>query len=105
MNTTPSLPETTFAHWYVEGAPVFANDGEHVGVVDVPPVQEGALVIVQGWLFTQPRYLPLQFVRGQDAKGIYLTISKAQVQQEQWKTPPTGETPCQGFSPPLDVCL
>lgn len=89
MHTTASPPETTFANWYVEGAPVFAHDGEYVGVVDVPPVQGGALVIVQGWLFTQARYLPLRLVRGQDAKGVYLTLSKAQMQEEQWKTPPT----------------
>lgn len=96
---------TTFANWYIEGASVFANDGEYIGVVDVPPLQGGALVIVRGWLFTQVYYLPLQFVRGQDAKGVYLTLSKVQVQEEQWKTPPTGETPGQGFSLPLDVCL
>jgi len=105
MNTTSTPPETTSAPWYVEGAPVFANDGEYVGVVNVPSLQGGALVIVQGWLFTQAHYLPLQFVRGQDANGVYLTLSKAQVQEERWKTPPTGETPNQRFSPPLDVYL
>ena len=105
MTTTSTPPETTYANWYVEGAPVFANDGEYVGVVDVPAVQGGALVLVQGWLFTQARYLPLQHVRGQDANGVYLTLSKAEVQQERWKTPPTEETPSQDFSPPMDVYL
>lgn len=90
MYTTPSLPETTFAPWYVEGTPVFANDGEQVGVVDAPSVQGGVLVIVQGTIVTHACYLPLRFVRGQDANGGSLTISKAQVQQEQWKTPPRG---------------
>ena len=105
MNTTLAPPEPTFASWYVEGAAVFANDGEYVGVVNVPPVQGGALVIVQGWLFTQASYLPLQLVRGQDANGVSLTISKAQAQEERWKTPPTEETSGQGFSLPLNVCL
>ena len=90
MHTTASPPETTFTPWYVEGAPVFASTGEHVGVVDVPPVQGGHLTIVQGALFIHVRYLPLQFVRKQDATGVYLTLSKAQVQEERWKTPPTG---------------
>jgi hypothetical protein len=97
--------ETTSAPWYLEGSAVFANDGEYVGVVNVPSLQGGALVIVQGWLFTQACYLPLQLVRGQDTTGVFLTISKAQVQQVQWKTPPTGESPDKGFSPPLDVYL
>ena len=94
MTTTASPPETTFAPWCLEGAPVFASTGEHVGVVDVPPVQGGHLTIVQGALFIHVRYLPLQFVRKQDAHGVYLTLSKAQVQEERWKTmPPEARAP------------
>lgn len=87
MHTTSSPSETTFTPWYVEGAPVFASTGEQVGVVDIPPVQGGQLVIVQGSLFLHVRSLPLQFVRRQDASGVYLTLSKAQVQEDRWKTP------------------
>jgi hypothetical protein len=79
MTTTSSPSETTSTPWYVDGAPIFANDGEYVGGMNVPSIQGGALVIVQGWPFTQARYLPLQFVRRQDASGVYLTLSKAQV--------------------------
>ena len=87
MNMTSAPTETTLAPWYVEGAPVFASTGEQVGVVDVPPIQGGQLVIVQGSIFIHVRYLPLSLVRRQDASGVYLTLSKAQVQEDRWKTP------------------
>ncbi len=88
MHITSSPSETSSTPWYVEGAPVFASTGEQVGAVDVPPLQGGQLVIVQGTLFIHVRYLPLQFVRRQDASGVSLTLSKAQVEEERWKTPP-----------------
>lgn len=85
-------PQTT-TPWYVEGAPVFASTGEQVGVVDIPPVQGGHLALVQGALFIQVRYLPLSLIRRQDASGVYLTLSKAQVQEDRWKRPPPAATP------------
>jgi hypothetical protein len=104
MNTTISPPETTFVPWYVEGAPVFASTSEQVGVVDAPPVQGGHLAIVQGSLFIQVRYLPLPLVRGHSAPGVYLTLSKAQVQEEQWKTLLVNDLPCERLLP-SDVVL
>lgn len=44
MNTTTSLPETPAEQLSVESALVFANDGVHVGVVDIPPLQEGRVL-------------------------------------------------------------
>jgi hypothetical protein len=90
MNTSSSS-ESTYAHLYVQGAPVFASTGEPLGQVGVPPVQGGALVIEQSWLRSQLLYVPLQWVRGQDVNGVSLTLSKAQMQEDQWKTPPSEE--------------
>ena len=88
MHITSAPSETSSTPWYMEGAPVFVSTGEQVGMVDVLPLQGGQLVIVQGSLFTHVRYLPLQFVRRQDASGVSLTLSKAPVEEERWKTPP-----------------
>jgi hypothetical protein len=41
MHTTISHPETTAENLTEEGTPVFANDGEYIGVVDVLLHQEG----------------------------------------------------------------
>jgi hypothetical protein len=37
-------------------------------------------------------YLPLSALHAQDANGIYLNLSKEELQDEQWKIPPGGGT-------------
>jgi hypothetical protein len=71
---------------------VLDAQGEKVGVVGAPPVQGNCLVVKQGWLFTHELYLPLSALHAQDANGIYLNLSKEELQDEQWKIPPGGGT-------------
>ena len=46
----------------------------------------------KGWLFTYELYIPLATIHAQDANGIYLNLTKDELQDEQWKVPPGGGT-------------
>ena len=55
-----------------------------------PALQGNYLVVEQGWLFTRTLYIPLPALHAQDANGIYLHLTKEELQDEQWKIPPGG---------------
>jgi hypothetical protein len=92
MDNTPATDELMVAHSYTEGTAVLDSQGEKVGVVSLPTTQGNYLVMKKGWLFTYELYIPLSAIHAQDANGIYLNLSKDELQDEQWKVPPGGGT-------------
>lgn len=90
MENTPATDEPLVAHSYLEGTAVLDAQGEKVGVVGVPPMQGNYLVVEKGWLFTHTLYIPHAAIHAQDANGIYLNLTKEELQDERWKIPPGG---------------
>ena len=102
MENTPATNEHLLAHSYSEGTAVLDSQGEKVGVVGVPETQGNYLVVEKGWLFTHNLYIPLTAIHAQDANGIYLNLTKAELRDEQWKVPPGGGTAVEA-TPPTHV--
>lgn len=90
MDNRPAVSEPLIGHSYREGTAVLDAQGEKVGVVGSPPLQGNYLIVQQGWFFTHALYLPLAAIHAQDANGIYLNLTKEELQDEQWKIPPGG---------------
>ena len=90
MDNAPVIEEHPFAHVYTEGTAVFDGHGEKVGVVGAPPTQGNFLVVQKGWLFTYELYIPLTEIHTYDANGIFLNLTKEQLQDDRWKIPPGG---------------
>jgi hypothetical protein len=102
MEKSPATDEPLVAHSYSEGSAVLDAQGEKVGVVGAPPLQGNYLVVEQGWLFTHTLYIPHAAIHAQDANGIYLNLTKEELQDEQWKVPPGGGTALEA-APPTSV--
>jgi len=100
MDMTPAPGEHMFAHSYVAGTPVFDANGEKVGVVGVPETQGNYLVVEKGWLFTYELYIPFTAIHAQDTNGIYLNLTRDELQDDQWKVPPGGGTAIESTLPP-----
>ncbi len=74
---------------YVAGTTVFDNSGEKVGAVGEQLPLGDYLVVEKGWLFVHELYVPYSLIKSQDESGIYLGISKDELKEDRWKTPPT----------------
>jgi len=101
MDNTPMMNEPPVAHSYIEGTTVLDAHGEKVGVVGNPETQGNYLVVQKGWLFTYQLYIPLTEIHAQDANGIYLNLTKEQLQDDQWKIPPGGGAAVEAAPPSM----
>jgi hypothetical protein len=99
MENNSATDELLVAHSYREGTAVLDAQGEKVGVVGVPPMQGTCLIVEQGRLFTHTLYIPHAAIHAQDANGIYLNLTKEELQDEQWKTPPGGGSAAEAAPP------
>jgi len=81
------------AQSFAEGTPVFDVTGEKVGTVSTPDTQQaGCLTVQKGWLFPHELYVPFNYITSQDARGIFLSLSKDELKNDQWKTPSSAPT-------------
>ncbi len=101
METNPMMNEPPVAHSYVEGTPVLDSQGEKIGVVGQPETLGNYLVVQKGWLFPDELYIPLNLIHAQDANGIYLNLSKEELQDDQWKVPPGGGAAVEAAPPSM----
>src|SRR5579863_3275585 len=75
---------------FAEGTPVFDAGGEKVGTVSEHNVQGGYLVVRKGWLFPKDVYVPLNVIQSNNADGIYLSMYKDDLANQNWDDPPMG---------------
>ena len=68
------------------GASVYGSDGEKIG--DVAGIANDYFVIEKGFIFTTDLFVPLSAVAGVDDDGIRLTMTKDQVEDEDWSEAP-----------------
>lgn len=99
MDTSPIMNEPPMDHSFIEGTPVLDAQGEKVGVVGAMEVQGNYLVVQKGWLFTYELYIPLSAIHAQDGNGIYLNLTKEELQDDQWKIPPGGGVAVEAVPP------
>ncbi len=87
---TPGLTTDTPEPPFVAGMPVFDAGGEKVGSVSAHNVQGGYLVVQKGWLFPKDVYVPLTIIQSNNADGVYLSLSKDDLADQDWEHPPAG---------------
>jgi uncharacterized protein (TIGR02271 family) len=73
---------------FIEGCPVFDAIGNRVGTASEYNPQGGYLLVQKGWLFHRDVYVPLSAIGNQDANGIYLNMTKNDLENQNWDVPP-----------------
>ena len=68
------------------GTSVYGSDGEKIG--DVAGVANDYFVIEKGFIFTTDIFVPLSAVAGVDDDGVRLSMTKGQVESEDWSEAP-----------------
>ena len=71
------------------GTSVYGSDGEKIG--DVAGVADRYFVIEKGFLFTTDIYVPLSAVASADDDGITLSMTKDEVENNDWSSEPTDD--------------
>lgn len=83
------------------GTIVYDVEGEKVGKVIFSTLHTGYFVVEQGWLLTREFYLPPGAIQLREQDWIKLRLSKEELKQDQWKSPPPEHL--QGASPKVLV--
>ncbi|HEX6796109.1 MAG TPA: hypothetical protein VF116_00195 [Ktedonobacterales bacterium] len=68
------------------GMEVYDANGDKVGTLDQPPVRDGALVVQKGF-FPHDIYVPLSAISRMMSNGIYLTLTRDELNGGQYKNP------------------
>lgn len=72
----------------VEGTPVYDAGGDKVGDVARHDVQGGYLDVKKGWLFPKDVYIPMGAIARKTTDGVYLSMYKDQLKEQNWDNPP-----------------
>ncbi|HLW03231.1 MAG TPA: hypothetical protein VKT82_31585 [Ktedonobacterales bacterium] len=86
----PMIDEPSDSRSTLEGTAVFDVAGERVGTLSVPDPQAGHLVVQQDGPVAQDLYLPFSLIGSQERNGIFLNVSKEELQADRWKVRPSG---------------
>lgn len=78
--------QTTYKTPIELGTTVYGSDGEKVG--DVAEIQSEYIVIEKGFIFTKDLFIPMTTIASQDADGVRLSMTKNEVENHDWSTPP-----------------
>jgi Uncharacterized protein conserved in bacteria (DUF2171) len=68
------------------GTTVYGSDGQKIG--DVAEIQPNWFVIEKGFIFTKDLYIPMSTIEGEHEGGIRLNMTKADVENTDWSSPP-----------------
>ena len=78
--------QNTYATQIQTGTSVYGSDDEKIG--EVSGVADDYFVIEKGFIFTTDIFVPISAVAGVDDDGIRLTMTKDQVENEDWTEAP-----------------
>ena len=81
------------------GTPVFDVNGEKLGEIASPALHGDYFIVEKGLIFTHQLFVPLNAIHARDANGIYLNLSKDDLQRSQGEIPPTGGSAVETASP------
>lgn len=72
------------------GSDVYDSNGEKVGMVQQYNPQANCIVMEQSGLFGREIYIPTDNIERTTTSGVYLDLSKDQLNQDQYTAPPPG---------------
>ena len=78
--------QNTYATQIRQGLSVYGSDGEKIG--EVSGVADNYFVIEKGFIFTTDIFVPLSAVANVDEDGLRLSMTKDQVENEDWSEAP-----------------
>jgi uncharacterized protein (TIGR02271 family) len=78
--------QNTYVNQIQTGTSVHGSDGEKIG--DVAGVADSYFVIEKGFIFTTDIFVPMSAVAGVDDDGVRLSMTKDQVENENWSEAP-----------------
>jgi hypothetical protein len=96
MSYQPAMPPNNLNQPFSEGTPVYDVNGEQVGTVSRHDPLENTLVLQKGTLFQRDIQVPLSAVQRSDARGIYLSVSRDELQQDRYAVPSAAAEPGEG---------
>lgn len=82
MDTGRNLP-------LVNGTPVYDANGDKVGDVSQYQSGDGYFVMTKGFFFPKDLYVPLNVIQRATTDGVYLGLTKDQINNENWDNPPS----------------
>lgn len=71
------------------GTPVYDVNGDKVGEVSSIGQMRNALVVQKGFFFPKDLYIPLSAISGRKDDGVYLNLTKSDINSQEWDKPPT----------------
>jgi uncharacterized protein (TIGR02271 family) len=87
---TDNTMTNTYASQIQTGTDVYGSDGEKIG--SIAGVADNYFVIEKGFIFTTDIYVPMSAVASVDSDRVVLSMTKDQVENEDWTTQPTDDT-------------
>jgi hypothetical protein len=89
------MQNTTYATRVTPGATVYGSDNEKIG--KVADVGSSHFIIEKGFIFTTDIYVPMSAIASVgDDDNVYLSMTKDQIEHEDWSTVPGGDDTWQG---------
>jgi uncharacterized protein (TIGR02271 family) len=80
---------TTFDQQIQQGDDVYGSDGEKIGSIAAVAVSH--FVIEKGFIFTTDIYVPTSAIAGIDEDGVRLSMTKDQVENQDWSEAPSDD--------------
>ena len=87
MSDQQAMPPNSMGQQFTEGTPVFDLNGEQVGIVSKHGLAGTMLILHKGIFFHRDIQVPLSTVQRSDPHGIYLSVSKDELQHERYAAP------------------
>ena len=87
MSDQQAMPPNNMGQQFTEGTPVYDLNGEQVGTVSKHGLAGNMLILHKGIFFHRDIQVPLSTVQRSDTNGIYLSVSKDELQHERYAAP------------------
>ena len=81
--------QNTYANQIQTGTDVYGSDGDKIG--SVAGIADNYFVIEKGFIFTTDIYVPMSAVASADSDRITLSMTKDQVENENWTSEPADD--------------
>ncbi len=88
MSDQQAMPPNNLGQQFPEGTPVYDVHGDQVGTVSKHGLVGNTLILHKGLFFHRDVHIPLSAVHHSSANGIYLNISRDELQHERYAAPP-----------------
>ena len=89
MSDQHTMPPNSTGPQFTEGIPVYDLNGEQVGTVSKQSLTGNMLILHKGVSFDRDIQIPLGIVQRSEPHGIYLSVSKEELQHEYSAAPQT----------------